>query len=191
MSFTSAPVTISPPPASTMRASASGSDTAPPTGSVKLAIVGEDGGKHDAGAGHVLGRDHVHVGREQRADALVDKMLAHDAEEVVLGVRQQLFCLGTAQPVDELLARHRRVVERATPKAAASPRNRCARASGMSRRPALKSGRATRRSCRDPCRRRCRCRRERPPPAAPAARYRRSRNDEARDHSAAGRAQAP
>ena len=73
--------------------------------------IGEDGGKHDAGAGHVLGRDHVHIRREQRADALVDEMLAHDAEEVVLRVREQLFCLGAAQPVDELLARHRRVVE--------------------------------------------------------------------------------
>ena len=73
--------------------------------------IGEDGGKHDAGAGHILGRDHVHIRREQRTDALVDKMLAYDAEEVVLRVRQQLFCLGTAEPVDELLARHRRVVE--------------------------------------------------------------------------------
>ena len=45
ISFTSAPVITSPPPASTTRASASGSDTAPPTGSVKLAMLAKIAGK--------------------------------------------------------------------------------------------------------------------------------------------------
>ena len=49
--------------------------------------VREDGGKHHAGAGLVFGGDDVHVRREQRADAVVVEMLAHHAEQVVLGVR--------------------------------------------------------------------------------------------------------
>ena len=40
-------------------------------------------------------------------------MLAHDAEQIVLGMREQLFRFGAAQPVDQLLARHRSVVEQA------------------------------------------------------------------------------
>ena len=44
ISFTSASVTTSPPPASTTRASAATSDTAPPTGSVKLAILAKIAG---------------------------------------------------------------------------------------------------------------------------------------------------
>ncbi len=44
ISFTSAPVTTSPPPASTTRASAFTKDTAPPTGNVKLAILAKIAG---------------------------------------------------------------------------------------------------------------------------------------------------
>ena len=44
ISLTSAPVMTSPPPASTTRASACTSDTAPPTGSVKLAILAKIAG---------------------------------------------------------------------------------------------------------------------------------------------------
>ena len=44
ISFTSAPVMTSPPPASTTRVSAFTSDTAPPTGSVKLAILAKIAG---------------------------------------------------------------------------------------------------------------------------------------------------
>ena len=73
--------------------------------------VGEDRREHDAGAGDVLGRDHVHIRGEQRADALIDEMLAHHAEQIVLGVRQQFLGFRPAQPVEQLLARQRRVVE--------------------------------------------------------------------------------
>src|SRR5512135_357133 len=38
-------------------------------------------------------------------------MLAHDAEEVVLGVREELFRFWSAQSVNELLARQRCIVE--------------------------------------------------------------------------------
>ena len=54
----------------------------------------------------------MHIGREQRTDTLIDEMLAHDAEQVVLGMRKQLFRLRAAEPIDQLLARHRRVVEK-------------------------------------------------------------------------------
>jgi hypothetical protein len=53
----------------------------------------------------------VHVRREQGADALVDEVLAHHAEQVVLGVAEQLLAFRPGQRLDDLLARHRRVVE--------------------------------------------------------------------------------
>ena len=111
ISFTSAPVMISPPPASTTRASAFTKRHRPADRQCEAGDIGENRREHDAGAGHVLGGDDVHIRGEQRADALVDEMLAHHAEQIVLGVREQLLRLRPAQPVDELLARHRRVVE--------------------------------------------------------------------------------
>ena len=73
--------------------------TAPPTGRVNSITLAKISGKHDAGARHALGGDDVHVGREQRADAVVVEMLAHHAEQVVLGMRQELLGLRAGQAV--------------------------------------------------------------------------------------------
>src|SRR5215475_10914429 len=97
-SFASAFVMISPPPAPTTRAA---------DRQCKAGDIGKDRRKDDSRAWYIFGRDHVHIGREQCSNAFVDKMLPHDTKEIVLGMRKQFFCLGSAQPVDQLLARHR------------------------------------------------------------------------------------
>ena len=42
--------------------------------------IGENRREHDAGARDILGGNHVHIRSKQRADALIDEMLAHHAE---------------------------------------------------------------------------------------------------------------
>jgi hypothetical protein len=71
--------------------------------------VREDQREYDAGAGHALGGDDVHVGGEQRADAVVVEVLAHHAEQVVLGVREELLGVRSRQAVFQLVDRQRRV----------------------------------------------------------------------------------
>ncbi len=75
----------------------------------ELHDVGEDQREHDAGARHALGGDDVHVRGEQRADAVVVEVLAHHAEQVVLGVREEFPGLRAGQPVPEPIDRKRRV----------------------------------------------------------------------------------
>ncbi len=77
----------------------------------ELHHVGEDRREHDARARLVLGGDDVHIGGEQRADAIVVEMLAHHAEQVVLRVREELARVRTGQAVAQLIDRQRRVVE--------------------------------------------------------------------------------
>ena len=75
----------------------------------ELHHVGEDQRKHDARARHALGRDDVHVGGEQGADAVVVEMLAHDAEQVVLGMRQEFLGLCARQAIAQGIERERRI----------------------------------------------------------------------------------
>src|SRR6516225_1507187 len=75
----------------------------------ELHDVGEDEREDNAGAGHAFGRYNVHVRGEQRADAVVFEMLAHHAEQVVLGVREELLGLRAREAILELVDRKRRV----------------------------------------------------------------------------------
>ena len=75
----------------------------------ELRHVGENERKHDARAGHAFGRDDVHVGGEQRADAVVVEVLAHDAEQIVLRMREEFLGLRSRQAILELVDRKRGV----------------------------------------------------------------------------------
>src|SRR5262249_8928117 len=75
----------------------------------ELHDVGEDEREDNTGARHAFGRYNVHERGEQRADAVVFKMLAHHAEQVVLGVRAELLGLRAREAILELVDRKRRV----------------------------------------------------------------------------------
>src|SRR5262249_6654606 len=108
ISLTSAEVMTEPPHTSSTRASASGKLAEPPTGSVNSMTLAKMSGK-TIPARDAFGRYDVHVRGEQRADAVVFEMLAHRAEQVVLGVRKELLGLRAGEAILELVDRKRRV----------------------------------------------------------------------------------
>src|SRR5262249_22612248 len=108
-SLTSAPVMTEPPHTSITRASASVKLAEPPTGSVNSMTLAKMKREDNAGSRHAFGRYDVHVGSEQRADAVVFEMLAHHAEQVVLGVQEELLGLRARQTILELVYRKWRV----------------------------------------------------------------------------------
>src|SRR5262249_10339171 len=75
----------------------------------ELHDVGEDEREDNTRARHAFGRYDVHVRGEQRANAVVFEMLVHYAEQVVLGVREELLGLRAREAILELVDRKRRV----------------------------------------------------------------------------------
>src|SRR5262245_28661979 len=108
-SLTSAPVMTEPPLTSITRSKRVRKTGGAANRQCELHDVGEDEREDNTGARHAFGRYDVHVRSEQRADAAVFEMLAHHAEQVMLGVREELLGLCARQAVFELVDRERRV----------------------------------------------------------------------------------